>query len=455
MHSKVDGSTHFRIATWALFEDIHTGARFLYTNTHLSYDSPTVKDAQLRIMKPTMKTLQNQYGANLPHFLTGDFNMKDYENVSGDNGAACQGSNYQLCLNLGVAMKDAWVQSKTKNHYSSGSNYPTGRIDYIFVSKNVSCRQARWDNRQTKEGFIMSDHDPLWSDIYFTTSYDDNARAAINEALSEIDSTYVITNLPAKLVTSASQLTTDGTQSGYGVANLLDNNTSTYCLSSTGVPANQPHYLQVELKREITNFRFLYYRRSEKPEGVDDRWQDILVTGSEDGKSWDYVTTINNFGTDAMRAFYSDVISLRCPYRYVRFNVMHTPNETLRNGNPQFSLSEFQLYESMRSKDSPRMLDARVDSAATALEELIAATREKIAAGTVVRADATALQAATQSLRQIRQDFVTAIPRVPAATQPRQATMIFDPSGRRSATLRPGINILRDADGTVRKVLTR
>ena len=31
-HSKVDGSTHYRIATWGLFEDKQTGARFLYTN---------------------------------------------------------------------------------------------------------------------------------------------------------------------------------------------------------------------------------------------------------------------------------------------------------------------------------------------------------------------------------------------------------------------------------------
>ena len=79
VHSRVDGSTHYRIATWALFEDKQTGARFLYTNTHLSYDSPTVKDAQLRVMKPTMKELQDRYGANLPHYMTGDFNMKDYE----------------------------------------------------------------------------------------------------------------------------------------------------------------------------------------------------------------------------------------------------------------------------------------------------------------------------------------------------------------------------------------
>ena len=43
VHSKVAGSSHFRIATWALMEDLHSGARFLYTNTHLSYDSQPVR----------------------------------------------------------------------------------------------------------------------------------------------------------------------------------------------------------------------------------------------------------------------------------------------------------------------------------------------------------------------------------------------------------------------------
>ena len=434
VHSKVDGSTHYRIATWALFEDKETGARFLYTNTHLSYDSPKVKDAQLRIMKPTMKALQNQYGTSLPHFLTGDFNMKDYETLDG-TADACQGSNYILCLNLGVVMKDAWVQARTKKHYSYGNAYPPNRIDYIFVSKNVSCRYAQWDNRTDADKYIMSDHDPLWADIYFTTSNEDNARAAIHKAWNEVDSTYILNQERMKLITTTSQLSSDGVLSGYGLGNIIDNNTSTYCQSSTSSAANQPHYVQVEMRRDITDCRFMYYRRNDATNGVADRWQDVMITASDNGTQWDYITYFNNFGDTPMRSYTSGNISLHRPYKYIRFNVMHTPGETLRNGNPQFALSQLQLYENTRDSNSPRFVDESIQAAADEVEAQIAITEENLAAGTIKRAHITDLEAATEALRTARRNYADGVKLTPAPFwSEREPSAIFDLSGRRLQT---------------------
>ena len=428
VHSKVEGSTHYRIATWGLFEDKATGARFLYTNTHLSYDSPPVKEAQLRIMKPTMKALQDQYGSSLPHFMTGDFNMRDYETVSGDNAAARQGSNYLLCLNLSVVMKDAWIQARTKQHHSYGNSYPPGRIDYIFVSKNVSCKYAQWDSRTDADGYIMSDHDPLWADIYFTTSNEDNARAAIHEAWNEVDSTYTLDRGRVRIITSDSQLSSDGVLSGHGLSYLIDNNTSTYCQSLASSAANQPHYVQVDLKHDMTDCRFMYYRRNEATDGVADRWQDIMVTASDDGNQWDYITCFNNFGDTPMRSYTSDNIAMHRPYRYLRFSIMHTPGETLRNGNPQFSLSEFQLYENPRNEQSPRFMDEAVQAAATEVEAQIALVEENLAAGTVKRTHVTDLQAATEALRTARRNYADGIA---SPREEHSEEVICDLAGRR------------------------
>ena len=434
VHSKVDGSTHFRIATWALFEDKETGARFLYTNTHLSYDSPKVKDAQLRVMKPTMKTLQDQYGSSLPHFLTGDFNMKDYENVSGEDAAARQGGNYLLCLNLGVVMKDAWVQARTKKHYSYGNAYPPGRIDYIFVSKNVSCKYAQWDSRTDADGYIMSDHDPIWADVYFTTSAEDNARAAIREAWNEVDSTYLYDSGRTRLITTSSQLSSDGVLSSYGLANIIDNNTNTYCQSASSNVPNQPHYVQVELRRDITDCRFMYYRRNDATDGVADRWQDIMVTASDNGTDWNYITHFNDFGDTPMRSYTSGNISFHRPYRYVRFSVMHTPGETLRNGNPQFALSELQLYENLRNAQSPRFVDEAVQAAAEEVEAQIAVVQENLDAGTIKRTHVTDLQAATEALRTARRDYASSVNPTSLPVGGRQGE-IYDLSGRQLNTI--------------------
>ena len=451
-HSKVDGSTHYRIATWGLFEDKQTGARFLYTNTHLSYDSPTVKDAQLRVMKPTMKELQDKYGTSLPHYLTGDFNMKDYENVDGTNAAACQGSNYNLCLNLGVVMKDMWIQAKRKSHFSEGSSYPAGRIDYIFASRTVSCSYAQWDNRQDADGFIMSDHNPIWADTYFNTSRADDARAAINAAWAAIDSTLSVVNTSSKLITTSGQLTTDGYDSSYPLSNLVDGSTSTYFQSRTsGTAAHMPHYVQVELRKDVTNCRLACTRRSGTTGGLDDRMQDVMITASNDGQTWDYITEFYDFVGTEQRAYTTDNISLHKPYKYVRVNVMHTPNMTLRNGNPQFSCAELQLYEGITRSDSERFANDEVKAAADNLEELIAATQELIDTDKVTAASVTALQNATQALMDAHHKALT----VGGVRADAAKTRIYTIDGRQLSAPQRGVNVVSKSDGSTRKVLVK
>lgn len=430
VHSKVEGSSHYRIATWAYMEDLHSGARFLITNTHLSYDSQPVRQAQIRVVKQHMLDLNKKFGKDLPHYFTGDFNMKDTED------------NYTYVLNWKILLRDMWTSSRRRKHYSTGSKAPTGRIDYIYATKNVTSTYAQWDNRKTPDGFWMSDHDPLWADTYFTTSVADDARGAIIKAWQEVDSVYAYTTTRTRLVRMASQLTSDGLESGSAMKDVIDLNSSTYIHSLySKTPPPQPHYLQVELRDEdVSNFRFTYYRRNDNVEyGNGDRWKDLMITASDDGENWTYIQHIYNFGGDAARSYSSENIALRKPYKYVRFHVLHTPGEHLRNGHPQYNVAEFQMYRNDVSSTCLYAANEEVKTATDALTALIAEVGPVAEDGTVTAEQVQALEEATEALRAAREN-ATAIDGVPE--QMAQKSVMFDLNGRKIQVPQKGFYIM-------------
>lgn len=430
VHSKVEGSSHYRIATWAYMEDLHSGARFLITNTHLSYDSQPVRQAQIRVVKQHMLDLNKKFGKDLPHYFTGDFNMKDTED------------NYTYVLNWKILLRDMWTSSRRRKHYSTGSKAPTGRIDYIYATKNVTSTYAQWDNRKTPDGFWMSDHDPLWADTYFTTSVADDARGAIIKAWQEVDSVYAYTTTRTRLVRMPSQLTSDGLESGSAMKDVIDLNSSTYIHSLySKTPPPQPHYLQVELRDEdVSNFRFTYYRRNDNVEyGNGDRWKDLMITASDDGENWTYIQHIYDFGGDAARSYTSENIALRKPYKYVRFHVLHTPGEHLRNGHPQYNVAEFQMYRNDVSSTCLYAANEEVKTATDALTALIAEVGPVAEDGTVTAEQVQALEEATEALRAAREN-ATAIDGVPE--QMAQKSVMFDLNGRKVQAPQKGIYIM-------------
>lgn len=386
VYSKVEGSAHYRIATWAYMEDIQTGARFLYTNTHLSYNSEAVKLAQIKVLKQHMFELNQKYGNDLPHYLTGDFNMQEKEQ-----------QNYNLVLNLKLRMRDMWTIARRKADYCSGAN---GRIDYIYATPRVFCSYAQWDNRKTEDGFWMSDHNPFWADTYFRTTDADDARGAIIKAWAEIDSTYAYTTRRIRLVSSYSQISADCAESSNPASYAIDGNSNTYyhSLYSKTAP-NNPHYLQVDLKKEVENFTFNYTRRGDD---ISDRWDDIMITASNDGENWDYITHIYGIGENLSRIYKSPNIALHKPYKKLRFHVLRTPSETLRNGHPQHTVAEFQLYENLVAEDCIYATEAGVKTAVDALKETITQVNALIDDGAVKTEDVAAIEEGIAALREAR-----------------------------------------------------
>lgn len=430
--SKVSGSTHNRIATWALFEDLQTGARFLYTNTHLSYDSPAVKFEQIKIMKTHMKELNDKYGTSLPHLLTGDFNMLDHD--PDDN-------NYNYVLNYQLMMSDMWTSAQKR--VNNGGDR-TGRIDYIYGTKNITSKYAQWDKRTLTDGYIMSDHDPLFADVQFTTSTADNARGAIAEAWAQIDSTYDYTYGHAKLITSSSQLSADAIKAAYPLKNMVDNNTATFTHSEdNGTAPNNPHYVQVKLNSPINAFRFTFQIRQDNVQlGYEDRWQDILVEASNDGETWDYITSILNFGADVITSQTSPVVEMHKEYSYVRLSVMHTPSMKIRLSSPQWSCSEFNMYKCTLRSTSEYDTYESIRAAVDALILLIRDAEGKLAANNIKRTDVTALNNAITALKEARKNPTSAIVSLKADDRPSQA--VYNLQGRPLAAPQRGLNIVGD-----------
>ncbi len=302
--------------------------------------------------------------------------------------------------------------------------------------------KALWDNRKTDDGFWLSDHDPLWADGTFETSVADDARAAVRRARTEVDSVYTYTQLRNRLITTVSQLTTDGVENGSSLQYAIDLNSSTHFQSKkSGTPPANPHYLQVEMRQTgVENFRFTYTRQKDNAtDGRADRMKALMITASDDGQKWDYIQHVYNFGEDPARSYTSENISLHRPYKYIRFSVLRTPGETLRNGHPQFSAAEFQMYPNEIAANSPYKLHPEVKEAADKLKALAAEVQTEAENGTVTRERIAQLDEAIEALRAARAKATT-IDRLRADVI--QESDFFDLQGRRLATPAEGFCIV-------------
>ena len=443
--SKTPNAICYRVATWALFTDKVTGARFIYTNTHLDHGQEAVRIEQAKVVKEKMAELAELYGTNLIQFLTADFNMTRSSNV------------YPYLTTYKLKTRDMWSVARKKviNAVNGFSTNADNEIDFIFAYGTVSCSYAEMGNRNTPDGFIMSDHNPVFADVSWTTSTADNARAAIADARSAADSTFLWKKSAAKLLTSATQLSTDGLESTSSLSSVYDRNTGTYVRSlySSSLPPNQPHYLQVALRNPISAFYVQYNKSMDGDAGQSDRWEDVIVYASQDAEKWDYITELYEF-SGVVNKTYSANVQMRRPYQHIRFQVMRTNGMQLSNGAPRYSLSELQLYENSPYSTCEYAKSKTIAQAVDALYDLAGHTQALVDEGNVTSSDVTALREATQALRQARHDYATPVTGVTASAEP-AGEQIYSLSGMRLGALQKGVNIRRDANGASRLVMAK
>ena len=141
------------------------------------------------------------------------------------------------------------------------------------------------------------------------------------------------------LVKDAAQFSSNAVEPKEGaLANLIDNNYSTFFHSSWSVTVEGTHHLQMEVSEPVQSFAFYFKKRHNNN---NNRPTDITIYGSNDGETFTEITNISEgFPTGAEPIDYmSDIVTASEPYKHFRFAVNATNNNTVF-----FTFSEFYLF---------------------------------------------------------------------------------------------------------------
>ena len=153
-----------RIATWAIFRDKRTGARFLYTNTHLDHISSEARYNQMHVIKEHMRDILAAEG-DIPAFLTGDFNSVGTET----SNPVTEAMNYL------TPMKDAYKEAATRHGVSYTFPSTQVKIDFIMITAGVSVSDAWIHNSYYDNGQKISDHNAHYADLSWPLTDADRA----------------------------------------------------------------------------------------------------------------------------------------------------------------------------------------------------------------------------------------------------------------------------------------
>ena len=142
----------FRTCTWTIFKCKATGDKFAFFNTHLDHRG---KVAQREGMKTIVKMIQEKVGADVPVFLSGDFNTRT------DN---------PIYEPLKAIMTDSRELAAETDHRGTYTGFRVREnpvvVDHIFVrGAEVDKFQVLCDKNYGAE--YISDHYPVLSVVRF------------------------------------------------------------------------------------------------------------------------------------------------------------------------------------------------------------------------------------------------------------------------------------------------
>lgn len=148
-----DAPDYRRLCTWARFEDLHTGARFWFLNSHFDHEGVRARAASARLLLSRIEAITG----GGPAIVTGDLNAEP--------------DSEPLRILLGGGLLDSRAASATPPEGPETTfTYlvdperpapgPRQRIDYVLVTPDIAVeRYAVLDARP--DGFHPSDHDPV------------------------------------------------------------------------------------------------------------------------------------------------------------------------------------------------------------------------------------------------------------------------------------------------------
>lgn len=208
---------------------------------------------------------------------------------------------------------------------------------------------------------------------------------------------------PKQFLSNAAQMSTDtvytnprgvwGTGAdGSGYAALLDGTLATYFHSAYSGTIAEPHYMDIDLGKEVNGFVIAYSKRGNNANNLPKAYQIYTAKADADTslvESWTLLNQVTDQPQDKDTVYSK---GFDCPEgcRYVRFLVTETKNNAKLNGYPFFTLGGMQVYEAKKSDACFNVVNSEVSGA------LLSAIAEasKIKSGEVIQADIDKLQAA-------------------------------------------------------------
>ena len=169
----------------------------------------------------------------------------------------------------------------------------------------------------------------------------DAGNVQIIKAVSEPAKVQIVFGESRQLALTEKQLSTNAQEVSEGpIANLIDGNTGSYFHTawSGAVPAS-PHWFQIDVKKEITYFKYESVARNGNniPDDVD-------IMGSNDGVNFELIENLTKAKNGMLMSttpYMSPIMGDSSkPYRYIRYSVNHT-----NTGSVFFSMAEFKLFE--------------------------------------------------------------------------------------------------------------
>ncbi len=143
-----------------------------------------------------------------------------------------------------------------------------------------------------------------------------------------------------KLELTKEQLSTNALRESDGPEKLLDGDNSTFFHTQWQSPPPGPHYLEIDLKKDVQHFRFNYSPRTTHTET---KPTDVDLFGSMDGNEWFLIRNLtveeDQLPTTKTDSFNSPTYSSDQVFRYFRFSVNKTNKEHVF-----WTMSEFEFF---------------------------------------------------------------------------------------------------------------
>lgn len=147
-----------RIATWALLKDKVSNEIFFVLNTHFDHvGTEARRQSALLILKQIQKI-----GGQYPAIITGDLNISDQQEA------------YQIITTNTFVLKDSWKIALHKEgpkytfqDFGRRPEYQCEKIDFIFVTPQITVSHAEIFSSALSNSIYLSDHNPHFADVEF------------------------------------------------------------------------------------------------------------------------------------------------------------------------------------------------------------------------------------------------------------------------------------------------